>query len=246
MNRRYIYAALSVLCLPAFVFAADKFDTKLVNQLKGSILLQVQQHGEAWYVNPADGKKYYMKDGAAAYSMMRKFGKGITDADLDKIPTGVLEGYFATPVSKATSNTSSTGNQNGIITKNIHDQIDVETLRFNVNSVTETSVVSDIFGSKVAKPGAKFIVVNLDVMNLTKGKTTFPYKGLSLMDNQSRAYEAYSDSIGYTQNYLIGRDLSPSILENGTLTYEIPNDATGYYIVVGTGKPNEFYKVILK
>jgi subtilisin family serine protease len=62
-------------------------DTKnLQNKLKGYILLQVESKGEAWYVNPADGKRYYMKDGATAYEMMRKFGLGITNTDLTKIP----------------------------------------------------------------------------------------------------------------------------------------------------------------
>ncbi|MDD5341460.1 MAG: CAP domain-containing protein [Patescibacteria group bacterium] len=55
--------------------------------LKGYILLQVQQRGEAWYVNPTNFKRYYMKDGPIAYEMMRSFGLGITDADLAKIPT---------------------------------------------------------------------------------------------------------------------------------------------------------------
>ncbi|MCX6746102.1 MAG: CAP domain-containing protein, partial [Candidatus Parcubacteria bacterium] len=54
--------------------------------LKGYILLQVQEHGEAWYVNPTNFKRYYMKDGPTAYEMMRSFGLGITDADLAKIP----------------------------------------------------------------------------------------------------------------------------------------------------------------
>lgn len=54
--------------------------------LKGYILLQVQANGEAWYVNPSNFKKYYMKDGAVAYEMMRSFGLGITDTDLAKIP----------------------------------------------------------------------------------------------------------------------------------------------------------------
>ncbi len=54
--------------------------------LKGYILLQVQQHGEAWYVNPTNFKRYYMKDGPTAYEMMRTFGLGITDTDLAKIP----------------------------------------------------------------------------------------------------------------------------------------------------------------
>jgi len=58
----------------------------LQNRVKGYILLQVESHGEAWYVNPADGKRYYMKDGITAYEMMRKFGLGITNADLAKLP----------------------------------------------------------------------------------------------------------------------------------------------------------------
>ncbi|MCX6740672.1 MAG: CAP domain-containing protein [Candidatus Parcubacteria bacterium] len=55
--------------------------------LKGYILLQVQDNGEAWYVDPVSFKRYYMKDGAIAYEMMRSFGLGITDADLSKIPS---------------------------------------------------------------------------------------------------------------------------------------------------------------
>jgi uncharacterized protein YkwD len=54
--------------------------------LRGYILLQVQEHGEAWYVNPTNFKRYYMKDGPTAYEMMHSFGLGITDADLAKIP----------------------------------------------------------------------------------------------------------------------------------------------------------------
>ncbi len=59
----------------------------LTQRLSGYILLQVQANGEAWYVNPTDSMRYYMKDGAVAYQMMRNFGLGITDADLAKIPS---------------------------------------------------------------------------------------------------------------------------------------------------------------
>ncbi len=61
-------------------------DKNLQNKLKGYILLQTESKGEAWYVNPIDGKRYYMKDGASAYSMMRKFGVGITNTDLKRLP----------------------------------------------------------------------------------------------------------------------------------------------------------------
>lgn len=60
----------------------------LVSQTKGYILLQTEGHGEAWYVDPITSKRYYMKDGATAYQMMRSFGLGITEADYQKIEKG--------------------------------------------------------------------------------------------------------------------------------------------------------------
>jgi len=51
----------------------------------GKILLQVENHGEAWYVNPLDAKRYYMANGDKAYSVMRNFGIGITNKNLEKI-----------------------------------------------------------------------------------------------------------------------------------------------------------------
>lgn len=60
-------------------------DQNFANGLKGKILLQVESRGEAWYVYPVDGKRYYMKDGDAAYQIMRYLSLGITNADLEKI-----------------------------------------------------------------------------------------------------------------------------------------------------------------
>lgn len=57
------------------------------SSMSGKILLQVQAHGEAWYVRPESGLRYYMKDGSTAYSMMRNFGGGITDVNLKAIPS---------------------------------------------------------------------------------------------------------------------------------------------------------------
>ena len=69
-------------------------DQKLVNQVKGRILLQVEENGEAWYVDPQSENKLYMKDGEAAYDIMRSLGLGITNANLEKIPIGLQEKLF--------------------------------------------------------------------------------------------------------------------------------------------------------
>lgn len=61
-------------------------NSKLVNRLKGRILLAVEKNGEAWYVNPVDGLRYYLENGQAAYELMRNFALGITNENLAKIP----------------------------------------------------------------------------------------------------------------------------------------------------------------
>src|SRR3989338_1155118 len=61
-------------------------DRALVEQLKGMILLQVEENGEAWYVNPTDGLRYYLRNGDVAYHIMRSMSLGISDANLAQIP----------------------------------------------------------------------------------------------------------------------------------------------------------------
>ena len=65
------------------------YDNNLINNLKGKILLQVESKGEAWYIYPDDGKRYYMTDGEAAYQIMRYLSLGISNTDLEEI---VVEG----------------------------------------------------------------------------------------------------------------------------------------------------------
>lgn len=68
--------------------AVTTSDPTLVTKTRGYILLDVQARGEAWYFNPADSRRYYMRDGATAYQMMRSFGMGVFEADYDRMATG--------------------------------------------------------------------------------------------------------------------------------------------------------------
>ena len=51
----------------------------------GRIFLAVEKNGEAWYVNPADFKRYFLGRPADAFAAMQKLGLGIKNADLEKI-----------------------------------------------------------------------------------------------------------------------------------------------------------------
>jgi|GEM_PF-3261559 len=65
----------------------SKVDAKFSKSLAGKILLQVEDKGQAWYVSLKDNKKYYMADGNAAFNIMRTFGIGISNKDLNKVKT---------------------------------------------------------------------------------------------------------------------------------------------------------------
>lgn len=60
-------------------------DRNFTSQNAGKIFLQVQKNGEAWYVNPVDGKRYFLSRPHIAFEVMRNMGLGITDTDLNQI-----------------------------------------------------------------------------------------------------------------------------------------------------------------
>ena len=73
------------------IFPGAKAEENLAEKLSGLILLQVETHGEAWYLNPADQKRYFLGRPADAFSLMRNLGIGIINNDLTKIPIGAIE-----------------------------------------------------------------------------------------------------------------------------------------------------------
>lgn len=51
--------------------------------LHGRILLQVQDKGQAWYVNPVNGQRYYLGRPDDAFLLMRSLGLGVSNTDID-------------------------------------------------------------------------------------------------------------------------------------------------------------------
>jgi hypothetical protein len=65
-------------------------DKKFTQINSGKIFLQVEKNGEAWYVDPVTQKRYFLGRPADAFQIMRAFGLGITNANLEKITIGLL------------------------------------------------------------------------------------------------------------------------------------------------------------
>ncbi|MFA6537150.1 MAG: hypothetical protein WCT18_01990 [Patescibacteria group bacterium] len=61
------------------------FDSNLANKLKGQILIQVEKAGQAWYIYPKNGKRYFLGSATQAFNVMKNLGMGISNNDLNKI-----------------------------------------------------------------------------------------------------------------------------------------------------------------
>lgn len=63
--------------------------SNLCSYVKGRIILRVEQKGEAYYMDDACNANY-LRNGAAAYEIMRQKALGISNEDIAKIETGEL------------------------------------------------------------------------------------------------------------------------------------------------------------
>ncbi|OGF21343.1 hypothetical protein A2316_03240 [Candidatus Falkowbacteria bacterium RIFOXYB2_FULL_38_15] len=88
-------------------------ETTFINRVKGKILLQVEQNGEAWYVYPNNGKRYFLGRPSDAFNIMRSLGLGITTTDLSKIALGTISGTGSTGGTSGGDTPGDTGDTGG-------------------------------------------------------------------------------------------------------------------------------------
>jgi len=82
MRLRVIIFLLGIVLLTPAIYVKA---ATISSNLKGRILLQVESQGEAWYVNPKDGERYYMANGNEAFQIMKTLGVGINNKDWNKV-----------------------------------------------------------------------------------------------------------------------------------------------------------------
>jgi len=70
---------------------ASYLNAKFPSRLSGKIMLDVEQNGEAYYINPNDLKGYYLNRPSDAFRIMRALGLGITNNDIRKIGVGEVK-----------------------------------------------------------------------------------------------------------------------------------------------------------
>ena len=79
LSIEYFILILAILTFPSAAFG----NASLPDRLSGRILLQVEDKGKAWYVNPENKKRYYLGRPSDAFSVMREMGLGVSNKDFD-------------------------------------------------------------------------------------------------------------------------------------------------------------------
>lgn len=86
MNKTFfIILFLGLFAWPVFSLQA----VSMAEELSGKILLQVEDNGEAWYVDTSDQKRYFLGRPEDAFKIMRERGVGISNSDLALIEASV-------------------------------------------------------------------------------------------------------------------------------------------------------------
>jgi hypothetical protein len=96
------YSLVIVIAL-SFLFSHQALALTMAQRLSGRILLQVESHGEAWYVNPKDQKRYSLGRPDDAYALMKKLSLGISEQEFASwskgAPAWAVGGLYIRPQS---------------------------------------------------------------------------------------------------------------------------------------------------
>ena len=76
--------------IPVAGMGGGEADEKLVDKLRGRILLQVESVGEAWYVAPLSGQRHYLANGAEALNILTWLARSASAKEIFPIPVGEL------------------------------------------------------------------------------------------------------------------------------------------------------------
>lgn len=72
-----------------------KKNIALSNRLTGRILLQVEKHGQAWYLDPISQARYYLGRPVDAFAIMRHFGLGVSEEDFNNFSQSGAPSHLA-------------------------------------------------------------------------------------------------------------------------------------------------------
>ncbi len=82
---KHVFLVVGILF--SYTFGLSAHAAELKDTFAGRILIQVQQKGKAWYIDPLTKTRAYLGKPSDAFRVMRELGLGISNTNLEKIST---------------------------------------------------------------------------------------------------------------------------------------------------------------
>lgn len=179
--------------------------TSLRNSTAGTILLDVQRNGEAWYVNPQTTKRHYLGRPADAFRIMRELGLGITNAKLATIPPAPGHSAAVAGIQIDENATSTAELFDSDLTNNLSGRI---LLQVEANGEAWYVNPKDKRRYYLGRPADAFAVMRATGLGITK-------KDLALVpkDVLDESIDEYSSYTYTTRTSVEGKEFKADILE---------------------------------
>lgn len=139
-------------------------DKNFIQKNLGKIFLQTERNGEAWYINPNDGRRYYLGSPTDAFRIMQKLALGITNHNIEKIIIGYINTTKTKPSTNNDQNTikNTTGDPSGdSVIQNIAGAIRENNLEKTLDYFTPQMQTSIEYSMKHLTAEQKFTLANI-------------------------------------------------------------------------------------
>ena len=147
----------------------------------------------------------------------------------------------------STTKSKSTSEQNEeIIKKTIGEEIELASVKATIKSFEEIKSIQPYWGEPVfPSQGAKFVKVNLTVINITDSEFNFSSNWASIVNQEGKKFTEHEDS--YEADDYIGYEtLKPDIPVSGSIIFEVSESSDELFFVMSKSGTSEKYEVELK
>lgn len=123
------------------------------------------------------------------------------------------------------------------------EELELATLKIRINGYRELDELKDDYSSVQAKDGTKYVQIDVTVENITKDPMSCDLNATAV-DSKGRSFNESDDSIFYTSDHILYRELAPNIPETGTISFNVPVDAKGFYMPIAHAGTNQVYHLL--
>jgi len=123
-------------------------------------------------------------------------------------------------------------------------EVQLATLKLTVLNCEEAHELKNSYSTDTAEDGTKYVVFTIKAENITKNPIDCSISDVPIMDSQGRYFSMDTDATFDMDDYILYKELNPNMPQTGTVVYKVPDDSTGYGMMIEHADTGETYKFL--